>query len=544
MSTDIEHDLRELFRERAGDAAAAPPTEGAPTEVLRRGCRRQVATVAGSAAIAFAIAAGSAAGLGVLLRGGDVAGGSGDSDVFVRGATIEAFSLGSPSDWFLVNEWPRSAATPLGAASGSKQCGPEDLGCAREEDSLDQVRPISADPLPLLQLTNVDLGLDSDVCRDGLPDIGAALYIAIDLTADADSLDPFPPGPMPGLPEPSSDGPCGAGSYAHFTVNGYPMFSWVGWGPGATDADRTTVRTTWEQMWAHDDWQPSQPEDDTAAYVLAGGGAIGHEWQVEVRPADIGAAFSFVQDGSTGRVDLAVGDEPVSWCCYAMTRPGHAGGDVVFGAVARSATGVVFRSDAGDIAGVILPPPPSLGVSFNFFFIEGTEGIAGEVVALGVDGATEVPDRTDLSNRYAPAEERSPDQYPWTKEGPNSFITAHGPLGGGWTLQVLYYRDGYRLVCGGFPAFDGRLRLGEWVVVPLHGIQAPDDAVLLLLTRTDVERVSLEANDEQPGRWIPGTTSDGGEARLWVIELPGHGSGRLFVDGVEAALGQGPVTWP
>src|SRR6266511_4415611 len=117
MSTDIERELRELFRDKAGEAPVGTPA-AAPQRVLRRGRRRQVGTVLGSAAIALLVATGSFVGLRSILRDREpfqtaVPG----YEVYERTATIEAFTVTSPSDWFLVNEWPRSMRIAVGSAS-------------------------------------------------------------------------------------------------------------------------------------------------------------------------------------------------------------------------------------------------------------------------------------------------------------------------------------------------------------------------------------------------------------------------------------------
>jgi hypothetical protein len=61
---------------------------------------------------------------------------------------------------------------------------------------------------------------------------------------------------------------------------------------------------------------------------------------------------------------------------------------VIFGAVQKNATGVVFRptDERDDIPGTILPLPPTFGsLDFDLFFIEGASGLIGEVITLGVD---------------------------------------------------------------------------------------------------------------------------------------------------------------
>jgi hypothetical protein len=401
MSTDLERELRELFHDKAGEAPVVTPDvgAGAPRQVLRRGRLHQIGTVAGTASVVLALVVGSVAGMSSLLRGGGEIG-AGGYDVFERTATIEAFSLSSPSDWYLVNDWPRSMHLAVGSGSASETCTVDPSGnqaCASDPEAVDPIHP-PLSGLAMLQLSNVDLGLSSNACRDGLPSGAAALYIALDPAADAGALDPFPPGPMPGMPAPSSDGPCGPGSYSRFTVNGIPMFSWVGWAAGASEEDRATVQTTWEQMWAHDDWTPSQPAHDTPAYVLAGGGRIGDEWRLELRPSETNVELTLIGalplDALPG---VAVPQEPIEWCCGAELT------DPIFGAITKEATGVEFRPgtqstdyDLGGspVPGTILPVPPTLGsFGFDLFFIDPPEGYAdlgGHVLALGLEGSPSV----------------------------------------------------------------------------------------------------------------------------------------------------------
>lgn len=56
MTTDFENELRDLFREKAGEAPLASPTlpASAPQRVLRRGRLHQAGTVLGSAVVVVA----------------------------------------------------------------------------------------------------------------------------------------------------------------------------------------------------------------------------------------------------------------------------------------------------------------------------------------------------------------------------------------------------------------------------------------------------------------------------------------------------------
>jgi hypothetical protein len=238
--------------------------------------------------------------------------------------------------------------------------------------------------LPMLQLTNVDLGLEANACDDGIPDAGVALYVALDVeraiagVADP-TIPPFPPG-EPGLP-PEGDGPCGPGRYASFTVNGEPFFAWIGLGSGVSAQDRETVETAYERMSAIPDWTPTPPNDLTPGYVIAGGDG----WRIELRP-DGDAVELSLQDGPAPIVVTTDGSvEPLTW----------AGTDPIFGAISKQANGVEFRPDDGGapVTGTIVPMPPTLFFGFDLFFIDPPEGSAdlgGKVVALGLD-AEETP---------------------------------------------------------------------------------------------------------------------------------------------------------
>ena len=94
MTTDIENELRELFREKAGEAPLAAPSTpaAAPLRVLRRGRRRQIATVVGAAAVVALLVVGSVAGVQGLLGRGAEPLPVGNYAVFQRTTTVEAFT--------------------------------------------------------------------------------------------------------------------------------------------------------------------------------------------------------------------------------------------------------------------------------------------------------------------------------------------------------------------------------------------------------------------------------------------------------------------
>jgi hypothetical protein len=391
MTTDIERELRELFREKAGEAPTGTfDTSGVtPREVLRRGRRRQVGTVLGSAAIVLVLIVGSVAGLNAVLRGEADPFTTGDYEVFERTATIEPFTVTSSSDWYLVNEWPLSMQMAVTSGSASGECtaaapgvGQPSPVCTSSEPSV-QVEPLPHG-LPMFQLSNVDMGLDAVSCGQDLPTGAAVLYVGLDFEraifgAKDPSIGPWPVGL--GEPE-AADGPCGAGRYATFSVNEEPFFAWVGFGDDVTEADRSTVLAAYESLAVDDGWKPIPPNAVTPAYVIAGGEyGPGDDWRLELRPKGNALELS-LQDGPAPTVLLTDGSvQPLTWT----------GTDPVFGAITKQAAAVEFRSKDDPsvaIAGTIAPLPPSMPFDVDLFFVEGTAGIDGEAVAVGPDGET------------------------------------------------------------------------------------------------------------------------------------------------------------
>jgi hypothetical protein len=131
--------------------------------------------------------------------------------------------------------------------------------------------------------------------------------------------------------------------------------------------------------------------------------------------------------------------------------------------------------------------------------------------------------------------------YPYANEG--GFVIARGSFqGADWKLEILYFRDGYSLSVDGREVFRGTLREDEPASFPIfQGDRARFDGLVLLVDGGDfADHISIASEGSWEGRWLPGSTANGGEARLWVFEVPGAGSGRLLVDGVD----RGGVSWP
>src|SRR4051794_15247185 len=115
---DTERDLRELLESKARQAGAAPR---ATPEVLRRGRRHQVGTVAVAGLTALAVAAAAVVSLQALHRAdtGAVPGGPQGNPGFT--ATIQDFTLAVPQGWTLIDQTPLGMNMAI-ATSSSFNC--------------------------------------------------------------------------------------------------------------------------------------------------------------------------------------------------------------------------------------------------------------------------------------------------------------------------------------------------------------------------------------------------------------------------------------
>ncbi|HEX5936887.1 MAG TPA: hypothetical protein VFZ75_04225 [Actinomycetota bacterium] len=534
MTTHIEQELRELFRDKAGEAPLAEPTTpaAAPPQVLRRGRRRQLGAVVGSAAVVALVVVGSVAGLQRLLADGPEPLPTGDYEVFERTATIEAFTVTGPSDWYLVNAWPLSMRIAVEGNSGTSEAciaAPGESPVACEDTPGEETSTVLPVPhgLPMIQLSNVDLGLEANACRDGLRSAEAALYVALDaeraIAGIADpSIPPFPPGV--GLP-PEGDGPCGPGRYARFTVNGEPFFAWIGLGSDVSGEDRAAVETAYERMSAIPDWTPARPQSVTPGYVVAGGTMDdGDAWRLEIRRPGQEIEVSLIE-GRTVR--LALG--PEEWCCASTTDPTETS-DVIFGTVPLRSMVALQPIDGGDaIHATILPMPGSLASALDVFFIEGAGGTAGEVVIDGTGSVDTSPAATrsklvDLSGSVGRSR--------WSVRFTGSFERMNACIeitmdGSGETLCPT---DGS---LEGPPPF---LHGSNWGDVHLMAGTAPPEVVGIRFTSSTSEDLVEGGCSAGPRGW--------NDRSVCVIALPPRGEGTIaYLDRSGFVLTEEGVAW-
>src|SRR4051794_10312733 len=200
--TDLEHDLREMFEQRASHVDVPGL---APKDVLRRGRRRQAGTVV-TGLVACLIGLGvAAAAVGQARHPASIPGrGNGLPE---RTTSIGGVPVTAPAGWTLVDDWP--LATVL--ATKNEMCSFSGTGTAVDQPT--DVGPVpSTTPsnedisgdggstsgqsctsenvgypagIPVLQLANFAIPLTTTVCGladqeapVALPDDGVAVYVA------------------------------------------------------------------------------------------------------------------------------------------------------------------------------------------------------------------------------------------------------------------------------------------------------------------------------------------------------------------------------
>ncbi|MET0801057.1 MAG: hypothetical protein ABWZ53_07815 [Actinomycetota bacterium] len=398
---DVERDLRELLERKAGSVGTVAP--GLPETVRKRGRLRQLATATIGAFTVAAIALASFAGLQAIDQARPIVPEPGgprttEYETFERTATIENLTITSPSDWYLVNQWPLGAALATTGASDSGSCevtlapgktSSNGTGCSDGSVVPGTVAPML---VPILSLSNDDLGLGTSACAFGafdVPDDTAILEILID-GALVDAQEAGDAVRLPAWPasfEGTSveDGPCGRGHYARFQAGRYPFVAWAGFGPRVTEEDRRTLFRAFGSM-DISNWTIRAPLSRDPAYVIAGGENAAGPWRLELRPSDRGGPDANVllelvsaEGGIQGTGDFTVPEEtPIEFT----------GGDPVFGAVTTDAAGVELRLEEGTppIPATIMPMPPSLAGTFDVFFASNASDVPATAVALDADG--------------------------------------------------------------------------------------------------------------------------------------------------------------
>lgn len=397
MNDDVERDLRELFDRKTGSVGGVAPK--LPEQVRKRGRRRQLGTALVSGATVLAVLVASVGVIRAIDPGRDRRPIPVDDpwegyETFERTATIETLTVTSPSDWYLVNQWPMGARAARGSTGGTcSVTSPPDGGEQSEvcsERSSERTPDGSLPMVPILMLSNTDLGLGPSACLDG--DLGlqgdeAVLEVALDTRA-VNLIEAGNAPDLPGWPAAFSNevtgGPCGSGYYVRFQVGRYPYVAWAGFGPDASQEVREALFEIASTMEIDEQAFVRATRERTPAYVIAGGENAAGPWRLEARPSPLGALSSnvaltlFGAEGGSVVEGFGVPGVPIE----------QAGGDPTFGAVTKQAASVELRSDGVVAPARIVPVPPSLGSDFDLFFGSHEGDVVADAVALDADGQT------------------------------------------------------------------------------------------------------------------------------------------------------------
>jgi hypothetical protein len=523
---DLEHDLRELFDRKASSVGGVEPR--LPEGVRRRSRRRQLGTALVSAASVIALVVGSVGILRAIDPGSDrgsmpVEDPWAGYDVFERTATIGNFTITSPSDWYLVNQWWIGAGTITSFAGGTETC---EIDVEGTEDCETVVSRPSSVPvpegLPLLQLSNIDLGLGMPRCGDRLTDEEAVLYVALDDPMASRETHPAWPSTL----EERTSGPCGPGLYSSFSVGATSFIAWVGFGAEASSEDRAELLAAFDRMEVSDG-ALRPPQTVGPAYVIAGGENAAGPWRLELQPSR--------GDGPNADVELHLqGSEGEGPSADSFTVPKipieAVGGDPMFGAVTKEASGVELRLEAGTppIPATIVPLPPSMPFEFDLFFASNDADVQADAVAIGPAG-----EQLGRSEVPLASESPAPDGRQATRTvaegvtGNMPWILEFSRVPGELKLTLRDRRDGsvlaelkpgilLRVHTSGLEFWAEAIPGGS---VLIFGVTAP--AATRLAIALDNGRVThLEPGDP---RWdpLPTLTSTGQPAlRLWWSEIP------------------------
>jgi hypothetical protein len=395
--------LRELFDRKASSVGGVAPR--LPEQVRKRSRRRQLGTALVSAASVIALVVGSVGVLRAIDPGSDrgsvpVEDPWAGYEIFERTAKIGGVTVTTPSDWYLVNQypWARRIQSQLreqrerAAEACSDEPTPEERRSCRS--ALEGV-PGDGRVTPLLLLSDTDRGLETSPCFDPAFSVAtdeAVMTIALDLyfvsQFGADDRAPWPV--SFDTPQADDRHSCGPGKYVYFSADDIPYFAHFAFGDSVPDDERQTLITAFEEMQVEGGYEflGERKPDDRGAYVIAGGENAAGPWRLELRPstsagpaANVELSVISPEGEGAGAGDFSVpSDTPIE----------QAGGDPTFGAVTKDASGVELRLEEGTppIPAQVVPLPPSMPFAFDLFFASYDGDVPARAVPIGIPGVS------------------------------------------------------------------------------------------------------------------------------------------------------------
>jgi hypothetical protein len=535
---DLEHDLRELFEQRVHDV----DTPGlAPTAVLKRGRRRQIGTVV-TGVLACVVALGlAAAAVGQARHPAVIPGGNG---LPTRTTSIGGVPVTAPAGWTLVDDWPLAAIL----ATTSQSCSFTGTGSAVSANgSIDAgptVSPASSGDtpgqtctstevgypagVPVLQLSNFDVPLTQTVCGladqakpAAIPADGVAVYVADDqaqanipalLDACAGNG-----GSRLGEPQVFFD----AGQHTDYLAVAFA-------GPNASAADIEIARNYVDGL-SGVSVTPSAPASvGGPGYVVAAGVGGDTSWRLEAGITSfdrqsgaptVGAVMVTTTGGAEGSrtVDLSTA-RPVNDDYLDLGR----GGIVQFGTASAAVTAIDIDLPGG-------------GTVTATMFPWSAPAMPNLPIADGSIWFAQTAERGDVHATLPPAPPSAPTPSPSdhagqldTRQTANGDIVIYGhDLGHDWEIRhhdgaVEFFVDG-----APDPTNTFRFAMGTETQIDVDGgtflLGVLDQTVHSLTVTTDA--TATQPSTTIQGRWAPTQDNSGAQARMWLVPLPGSGTG-------------------
>ena len=572
---DLERELKDLFHEHAR-GVDAPVL--APDAVLRRGRQRQVRTVIGGALASIVAIALVASAIGAVRRP-DTAVPAQPGLVAARSTSIGGVPVTAPAGWTLVNDWPLATLLPASSehcsfSSSATQVAPGAPDASPVESQPQASPECTSTPvalpagLPVLQLANFEIPLLETVCglaenpATDLPADGVAVYVAdMNGVVKTDDLLAACPGS-----ENVHDRTVMT-TFADTALRTVYAAVIVA-GPQASGADLDVAGAYLDSL---GDLRitPTAPDSVPGpGYVLAAGDAGAQRWRLE-------AGVTTFADGS---------GEPRLGAALVTTDPDGAEGSVTQQAPAGGIDTEDTIQDFGDAGLIQWGTATSQVMGIDLVEADGTTTPATTLPWPGglrnMPVATTTPHGSiwfaSVATRGVvepqllggPSASTEPSPSAPTAERLNTRTTSTDPLvvyghdlGLDWEIRHANAEIQFFLNGAGTPEGSFSFSSGASTAVDVEG-----GTFLIGLFDPSVTSwsVTVDATDTTPtntidGRYTPAQDAAGHPANLWLLALPGSGTGTasdasalpvfvswpqdLYPDGLFGSGSDGVVSW-
>jgi hypothetical protein len=554
---DLEHDLRELFEQRASNVDVPGL---APKAVLHRGRRRQVGTVV-TGVLACLVAAGVAAAAIGDARHRAVIPGRGNG-LPERTTSIGGVPVTAPAGWTLVDDLPLAAilattsescsfsgsGTPVEGNGSSSEANGSSAGeavpsatpvngGASEGGTPESGQTCTTDNIgypqgvPILQLANFEVPLTETVC--GLADQQPAATMPPDGVAVYVGAFPGAVNSQPLLDAcPGSESITGGDVLMTFADAGVQT-AYAGVVVAGTSANPTDVAVAQTYLDSLDGLRihpTSPPSGSGPGYVMAAGTSGDTSWRLEAgltsltRTPSVGASMFTTTASSTDvrtvdfTTDQRVNDDAIDL--------GGDAGVIQFGTASTDVTGIhIALPSGGTIPATLVSWPTEIASDLDVPSQEGWIWYA------------EAPERGTAQARSAgPSSEASPPRRPEPgalqtfTDGDGVYTIAGNDFGHDWFFQQ-HNGGEFRFFLDGKEQSSVLLRSGGETQIDIPGgtlgfaVEPP--TVKHLYVTSDAAGTDVVVS----GAWVRSANDPELAAHIWVVALPGSGTGYEWQDG-------------